>query len=391
MTAEEAFETMEKALISVDTASPVANQNVTKYGVELIRASDITPEPIQWLWNGWLAAGKFHILGGAPGTGKTTLALALAAVVTKRSRWPDRSFCRGIGNVLIWSGEDDPKDTLVPRLIAAGADLQKVYFIKGTRNEGEEQRSFQPAQDLSLLEHELQSIGGAVLLIVDPIVSAVSGDSHKNAEVRNALQPLVDLGQRFGCAVLGITHFSKGTSGRDPTERITGSLAFGALARVVLVAAKNQREEDGEPSRIFARAKSNIGSDTGGFGYDVEHGALAGHEAIETSWIVWGKERDESTRELLAEAEVVSDRGDRGALEEAMEYLREELASGPLAPLEIKQRAAEAGISEITLRRAKDKLGIKARMINGVRFAWSLHHVAHLDQTSESEQDEQDA
>lgn len=79
--------------------------------VEVVRACDVLPEPISWLWNGWIAAGKMHILGGAPGTGKTTISMALVATITCGGRWPDRTPC-AVGSVLIWSGEDDPKDTL---------------------------------------------------------------------------------------------------------------------------------------------------------------------------------------------------------------------------------------------------------------------------------------
>jgi RecA-family ATPase len=93
------------------------------------------------------------------------------------------------------------------------------------------------------------------LLIVDPIVSAVMGDSHKNGEVRRGLQPLVDLAARHACALIGITHYSKGTTGRDPLERVTGSLAFGAVARVVMGTAKPTGP--GEPRRLV-RAKSNL-------------------------------------------------------------------------------------------------------------------------------------
>jgi putative DNA primase/helicase len=90
--------------------------------VSLVRASDVSPEPINWLWNGWLAAGKMHVFGGAPGTGKTTISMGLAATVTNGGRWPDgtRSV---IGNVVIWSGEDDPADTLIPRLVGARLNL----------------------------------------------------------------------------------------------------------------------------------------------------------------------------------------------------------------------------------------------------------------------------
>jgi putative DNA primase/helicase len=124
------------------------NATAGKYAptVNLIRGSDIIPEPITWLWSGWLAAGKMHILGGAPGTGKTTLAMGLAATVTTGGRWPDGSKAIA-GNVIIWSGEDDPADTLVPRLALSKADLSRVYFITDIR-EGNESRSFDPARDM---------------------------------------------------------------------------------------------------------------------------------------------------------------------------------------------------------------------------------------------------
>jgi hypothetical protein len=87
--------------------------------VTLLCATEIRPEPISWLWPGWLARGKLQILAGAPGCGKTTIALKFAATITKGGTWPDNSRAP-ISNVLIWSGEDDPKDTLLPRLLAMG-------------------------------------------------------------------------------------------------------------------------------------------------------------------------------------------------------------------------------------------------------------------------------
>ena len=90
--------------------------------VKIRCGADIKPLPITWLWPGWVPAGKLTILAGAAGTGKTTLALALAAVLTAGGRWPDGSEYKQLGNVLIWSSEDVADDTLVPRLIASGAD-----------------------------------------------------------------------------------------------------------------------------------------------------------------------------------------------------------------------------------------------------------------------------
>lgn len=336
--------------------------------VNLTRASDVTLESIAWLWNDWLAAGKMHVLGGAPGTGKTTIAMSLAATVTTGGCWPDgtRSI---IGNVVIWSGEDDPADTLIPRLALSGADLTKVYFIADIR-EGSERRSFDPARDMEPLRRKLAEIGGVKLLIVDPVVSAIAGDSHKNAEVRRGLQPLVDLAGSMRCALLGITHFSKGTGGRDPVERLTGSLAFGALARVVLVAAKHQEEgEDGRTVRLFCRAKSNIGPDDGGFEYDLHQAELKMHPGIFASSVLWGKPVEGAARELLATADATGDDGEGGTLADAKRFLAELLADGPLPTKTIKADADGAGYSWATIRRAQKALGIEPSK-EGMKAGW---------------------
>lgn len=266
--------------------------------VTLICASTLKPEPIRWLWNGWIALGKLHILAGRPGEGKTTINLAFASTVTVGGRWPDGTRCP-LGNVLIWSGEDDPTDTLLPRLLAMGADPAQVFFVSGARINGESQ-AFDPARDMVQLSTAAERVGGCSLLIVDPVVSAVTGDSHKNTEVRRALQPLVDLATVLDCAVVGVSHFSKGSTGRDPTERVVGSVAFGAVARIVMVAAKT-KDDDGTERRILARSKSNIGPDSGGFDYAIDQVELDAHPGIFASRITWGAAVEGSARELLAE------------------------------------------------------------------------------------------
>ena len=325
--------------------------------VTLQSAADITPEAINWLWNGWLAAGKFHILGGAPGTGKTTLAIALAATVSSAGRWPDGTKAEA-GNVLIWSGEDDPANTLVPRLIASGANLGRIRFVTGTEGSGGN-LPFDPAKDMTGLRDVAQSWGNVRLLIVDPVVSAVAGDSHKNADTRRSLQPLVDLGAALKCAVIGITHFSKGTAGRDPTERITGSIAFAALARVVMIAAKKEQVEAGKPSRMLARSKSNIGPDEGGFAYDLRQIELPQHPGVFTSHVVWGTAIEGTAREMLASADA-SDDADDGSLGEACEFLKDLLANGPVSSKAVKAAASDAGIAYATVRRAKKQAGVVA-------------------------------
>ncbi len=325
--------------------------------VELLRASDLKPQPVAWLWDGWLAQGKLHIFGGAPGTGKTTIAMGLAATVTNGGRWPDGTKAP-IGNVLIWSGEDDPADTLIPRLALAGADLSRVFFIAEVL-QGDERRSFNPAKDMEPLRRKLAEIGEVRLLIIDPVVSAIAGDSHKNAEVRRGLQPLVDMGAAMSCAVLGVTHFSKGTGGRDPVERLTGSIAFGGLARVVLVAAKYQSEsDDGGTVRLFCRSKSNIGPDNGGYKYDLHQGELKTHPGIFASRVLWGDVVEGAARELLAEADATSDEG--GTTADVKQFLADLLSEGAMPVKLIKADVEGAGYAWRTVERAKKALGIEA-------------------------------
>jgi putative DNA primase/helicase len=171
-------------------------------GIMLSRASAIQPVAIRWLWQDWLPEGKLSLLAGSPGTGKTTLAVAMAAIVSAGGVWPDGPRCASKGNVLFWSGEDDVADTLVPRLMAAGADLERVYFVRSRIDENGEVQPFDPAFDIPLLGERIEAMGGASLLIVDPIVSAVSGDAHRANDVRRDLQALVDMAARYGCAVL---------------------------------------------------------------------------------------------------------------------------------------------------------------------------------------------
>ncbi|MBU8976397.1 AAA family ATPase [Lysobacter sp. MMG2] len=349
--------------------------------VILRRGSDVQPVAVDWLWPGWLAAGKLHLIGGAPGTGKTTIATALAATVTVGGRWPDGSRAEA-GSVVIWSGEDDHADTLNPRLRAAGANMSRVHVVEGVTEAGK-RYPFDPAQDLDSLREALQTIPDVRLIVVDPVVSAVAGDSHKNAEVRRGLQPLVDLAAELRCALLGVTHFSKGTAGRDPVERITGSLAFAALARVVMVTAKQEADGDRPERRVILRAKSNIGPDGGGFFYDLQQGELDGFPGISVSQVLWAEYVTGSARELLAEAEAVD--SERSATDEATDWLRHTLESGAMPAGEVLKLAKLSGISDKALRTARERIGIKPKRSGfgpGSSVAWAMPPVdAHAPHT----------
>ena len=337
--------------------------------VVLTCGTELNPEPIRWLWEHWLALGKLHILAGAPGQGKTTLALTMAATVTIGGYWPDKSRCDA-GNILIWSGEDDPADTLLPRLLAAGAERGRCFFIEGARSEEGEVQPFDPARDLQGLLEAIQGIGGIRLLVIDPVVSAVTGDSHKNTEVRRALQPLVNLAAACDCAVLGITHFAKGGQGADPAQRVVGSVAFTAVARVVMVAAKVKSLEDGQDARILARTKSNIGPDDGGFSYHLQQcEPLPG---IQASRIGWGGAVQGSARDLLTDPdedqdEIPAEKSDLPML------LWAELRDGSTPSKGVETTLVSMGYSKKQIRTAREKMGVKPQKCGmGAGWYWSL-------------------
>ena len=350
-----------------ETLSSEAPNGTRKRHVTLLRGSDIEAKPVHWLWHGFLPSGKLTILAGAGGTGKSTLAFAIAAIVTTAGVWPDGTRCTAPGNVLIWSSEDDPSDTIKPRLMAAGADASRYGAIEGIRDENGNKLPFDPASDIDVLREAVRSIGGISLLIIDPIVSAITGDMHKANDVRRNLQAIVDFAVEFGCAVLGITHFAKGSAGRNPAERVIGSQAFAALARMVLVTAK---EEDTN-QRVFTRAKSNNSVDVGGFHYEIEAVELATGTAIR---VLWGEPIEGTSREILSQVEGDGSEDDSGnQLSVAKQFIWNELKNGPLLARELTEKAKrEFDISERTLKRARKQLRVQAKRGEGIHGAWTL-------------------
>ncbi|MCP1375928.1 AAA family ATPase [Dyella lutea] len=340
--------------------------------VLLASANELPPQPIDWLWEGWLATKCLQLIAGAPGAGKTTLAMTMAAAVSRGGQMPDGSHVEA-GCVVIWSGEDDYRTTLVPRLLAAGADMTRITFVMGVRR-GDEKLSFDPARDLPELHAAIRLLPDVRLIIIDPVVSAVAKDSNQNSDVRRGLQPLVDMAAALGAAVLGITHFSKGTQGREPLERLTGSLAFGAVPRLVMVAVRQSPSGDRLERRILVRAKSNNGPDGDGFEFHLRNGELPDHPNIQASWVEWGPPLKGTARALLAEAEMEA-YAQAGPVGEVVAFLRDMLSGRPQSVEELKQAAAEAGVAWRTIERQKKRAGVGSRKRGmGGGWEWFLIH-----------------
>jgi putative DNA primase/helicase len=189
-------------------------------------------------------------------------------------------------------------------------------------------------------------------------------DSHKNNEVRAVLHPLVDVAQRHGVAVMGITHFPKG-SGGPALHKVIGSIAFVAAARIAFIAARDKDDPTGE-THFFLPIKSNIGDDRVGLEYYKRGVTLP--SGIEAWRIEWGKHVSITADEALAHLHV-----NQGALERAKKFLVDMLEDGPVQALKIFEEADKAKIKLRTLKRAKKdlKVGIDKEGMKG-GWSWAL-------------------
>lgn len=334
------------------------------------RMADIQAKPIRWLWPGRFARGKVSMLAGNPGLGKSQVTASMAAVVTTGRHWPvDRKQCE-VGNVVFLSAEDDPEDTIRPRLEAAGADLSRVFIldavVDGFRADGgERRRAFNMKSDLARLAAMLEEIGDVALIVIDPITAYLGDtDSHVNAEIRALLAPLGELAAKHGAAVVCVTHLNKGGGG-EALMRVTGSLAFVAAARAAFIVVKDKEDE---ARRLFLPLKNNIGKDQSGLAFSVE-GAEVDSPAglIQTSRVIWEAGAVTiSADEAMAPA---ADAEERSSIEDAKAFLLGILADRPMPSKAIRAEAEEAGHAWRTIQRAQKALEIEA-VKEGMKAGW---------------------
>ena len=336
-------------------------------------AADVTPEPVEWLWPGRVALGKLTLIAGEAGLGKSQLSIAMAAAVTTGGSWPCDEGRAPIGNAIILSAEDGAADTVIPRLMAANANCERVHLVSAVRSEdGTGRRAFNLQADLDLLERKISEIGEVRLINMDPISSYLGPkvDSHVNAAVRGVLEPVSEMAARLRIAIVAITHPPKGT-GTTAINRFMGSIAFVAAARAAFMVT---RDAEDEIRRLFLPVKNNLAPLGKGLAFRLEQRLVA--DGIVGSSVAWETESVTITADQALQA--ADDRsGGGGAGADAEEFLREALAGGAVAVIDLKADAKEAGLSWATIRRAKDRLGVAVKRESHCRdgagrWTWAL-------------------
>ncbi len=297
-------------------------------------AAELEPDHVHWLWDRRLPLGKLSLIGGAAGTGKSTLAMALVAAVTTGGPWPCGEGAAPRGSAIILSAEDDEHDTIVPRLMAAGADLEQVGLLSNVC-ENTKRRSLNLRTDVAMPEFAIKELGKVQLLIIDPISAFLGGvDANGNARVRELLQPLATLAARHGIAVVAITHPPKNLS-PHPRDHFIGSIAFNAAARASYLVQTDPADEN---RRLLLQVKNNIATDPGTLafritGREVKPGVIG-------SAVLW-----EEARSALTAREILARHTRNTAMADAEAFLSTLLkGSGAMQVADIEREARLAGL-----------------------------------------------
>ncbi|MEM9892934.1 MAG: AAA family ATPase [Actinomycetota bacterium] len=303
-----------------------------------------------WVWDQRIPIGGVTLLAGREGHGKTLLVCWLAARLTRGQLPGER---RNKPSDVVYIGLEDDRSTIItPRLLAAGADLSRFHFVDLHHE------TFTLDTHLRDLENALQGLDVG-LIVIDPLDAHLGDtDSHKKAEVQAAVGQLSELTQTLRCGALGLAHFNKNTGIRDILARINGSRAFSSAVRSVLGVGPHPHD-DNDRLCVLAKANNTSITDVGAIRYRIEGTEIDNPndptDPIATAAVVIVGEEDGHHPDNLLDQSAPED---RTQLEEAIDWLRSLLAHKPQPRADIKRLAKEEGVTDKTLRTARERLGV---------------------------------
>lgn len=311
--------------------------------LKLINMQDIEVEAISWLWYPFIPYGKVTIIQGDPGEGKTTLVLQIIARLTKGESIINENANPPI-NVIYQTAEDGLSDTIKPRLLAANADCSKVLVI-------DDKDTPLTMRDIRLEKAIAET--SAKLVVLDPIQGFLGADvdMHRANEIRPIMKHIAELAGKYKCAVILIGHMNKCSVGKS-AYRGLGSIDFQAAARSVLIVGRIKDEPE---TRVVCQTKSSLAPEAKAVAFRLS----------EENGFEWIGEYDVTADDLLSGTA-------KGTKKQAaMDFLENLLADGQISQKEIIELARQKGISDKTLRNAKDELKIKSKRVNN-QWYWSF-------------------
>lgn len=323
-------------------------------------ASEIEEKPIEWLYPGWFPKGKFMMLSGEGGLGKSTFYTDIAARITIGHSYPTGDGKFTAGSVALFSAEEGAADTVTPRLRIAGADLAKVHIFKAVGS-GDDRRGLDVSVDLSGLRERLKAIEDLQLVVFDPLYS-YTGPANVNAtdEVRQITNQLTDFAEETGVAVLTVTHLNKNEDA-SPKNRSVGSHAWPAACRLEL---RLDVHPDDAARRVVVRAKNNYGTDHGGLVFQ-----FVDHDGEQHAGVEWDREIWDGGLSDLGRNRNGS-RSTGGRTSDAAEWLLSRPDLDGESPGQILAEAEAEGHAANTIREAARRIGIKLGRGRGSKWKW---------------------
>jgi len=304
--------------------------------------ADIQPAELRWLWPGRFALGKVNLLCGPPGDGKSFTCLDMAARVSTGCPWPDRlGEPNPVGRVVLLSGEDDPHDTIRPRLDAAEADVGNIFIVDGVAlAAGDHLDLFRLDAHLPLLQDMFAELKPR-LCIVDPVSCYLGrADSHKDSDLRKLIAPLASLAGAYAVSIVLVSHLNK-RADSNAMNRIQGSIALPAAARTAWLL---QRDPADDGRRVILKVKCNLDEAAEGIAFRIQEGRVC-----------WLPEAVTMTAD-----DVLADNGREGREKNAIAlWLADRLATGPVPSGVLKDEVENATtFTWASVQKAKDDAGV---------------------------------
>jgi RecA-family ATPase/5S rRNA maturation endonuclease (ribonuclease M5) len=356
----------------VPRIAPVPDQAeaaATDHGSGVVRMSDVEAERVSWLWEGRIPRGKLTILEGDPKLGKSTVALDLAARVSRGRTMPDGSPGVDVGGVVLLTAEDGLGDTVRPRLEAHGADCTRIVAFQDVpdySDDGERIGARLPEipTDVAKLE-EIVVEERAALVVIDVLNAYLGGqvNNYRDQDVRRALTPLSKMAERTGAAVVVLRHLNKSRGGKALYAG-QGSIGIAGASRSVLLVAQDPDDES-ELRRILAVTACNVAEPSPALAFRLSSDRDRGCAVVK-----WEGVTAHRADELVEH----QDPEERLARDDACDFLEAFLVNGERESREVKKEAQTTGIKPRTLQRAREKLGVVVRPTAEVprRTLWSL-------------------
>lgn len=323
--------------------------------LEIIRASEVEPKEVKWLWYPYIPFGKVTILQGDPGDRKSTLALKVASILTKGDPLPfTDEEPREPVTVIYQTTEDDLDDTVVPRFLSSDGNAERLIFIK----ENEKRLTFGDPRLIEAIRNY-----DAKVLILDPLSAYIGENCSMNManETRAEFNHLIETAKATDCAVLIVAHMNKMRS-TEPLYRTVGSIDVVGAARSVLSVVRTNNK--GNPNeRLLVQVKSNLSSTGSAIVFEVSEDGVNFIDEIEMT----AKEAFELSGPKMGRPSEKCD--------EAKRFIEKFLGDGKPHPAsECIQKLKAAGFKESTFKKAKRKLGVVTDKPS-FGFTWQLPKV----------------